>query len=291
MRMRKTGSFCRIPAACGSALLLASCRSVGVLDPQGPISAAEKLILFNATGIMLVVVAPVILLTLAFAWWYRASNKRAKFRPDLVYSGSIELVVWAIPAMVVFLLAGVAWISAHDLDPAAKLTSEVKPLRVEVVSLDWKWLFIYPDLRVASVNQLIVPVGAPIEFALTSATVMNAFFIPQLGTQIYTMPGMTTHLNLLADRAGRYPGLSSHFSGDGFSDMQFMVQALPAAEFDAWIEHARGGAGVLDADAYNELVKPSKKVDPRSYANVDPMIYEYILQLAAPMAAPSAEKN
>jgi cytochrome o ubiquinol oxidase subunit 2 len=259
------------------------------LDPQGPVSAAEKLILFNATGIMLVVVAPVILLTLAFAWWYRASNKRAKFRPELVYSGSIELVVWAIPAMVVFLLAGVAWIGAHDLDPAAKLHSDAKPVRVEVVSLDWKWLFIYPDLRVASVNQLVVPVGAPIEFALTSATVMNAFFIPQLGTQIYTMPGMTTHLNLLADRAGNYPGLSSHFSGDGFSDMQFMVQALPTAEFDAWLEHARGGPEVLNTDAYDDLAKPSKKVASRSYADVDPMIYEHILKLAAPMAAPSAE--
>jgi cytochrome o ubiquinol oxidase subunit 2 len=289
MRMRKTWSFCTVPAACGTALLLASCRSVGVLDPQGPVSAAEKLILFNATGIMLVVVAPVILLTLAFAWWYRASNKRAKFRPELVYSGSIELVVWAIPAMVVFLLAGVAWIGAHDLDPAAKLHSDAKPVRVEVVSLDWKWLFIYPDLRVASVNQLVVPVGAPIEFALTSATVMNAFFIPQLGTQIYTMPGMTTHLNLLADRAGNYPGLSSHFSGDGFSDMQFMVQALPTAEFDAWLEHARGGPEVLNTDAYDDLAKPSKKVASRSYADVDPMIYEHILKLAAPMAAPSAE--
>ena len=291
MQMRKTWLFCRIPAACGTALLLASCRNVGVLDPQGPVSAAEKLILFNATGIMLVVVAPVIVLTLAFAWWYRASNKRARFRPDLVYSGSIELVVWAIPAMVVFLLAGVAWIGAHDLDPAAKLKSEAKPLRVEVVSLDWKWLFIYPDLHVASVNQLMVPVGAPIEFELTSATVMNAFFIPQLGTQIYTMPGMTTHLNLMADHAGSYPGFSSHFSGDGFSDMQFVVQALPAVEFAAWLENARGGSAVLDEDAYNELAKPSKKVASRSYADVDPMIYEYILQLAAPMAAASPEAN
>jgi cytochrome o ubiquinol oxidase subunit 2 len=278
-------------ATCGTALLLASCRRVGVLDPQGPVSAAEKLILFNATGIMLVVVVPVVVLTLAFAWWYRASNKHAKFRPDLFYSGSIELVVWAIPAMVVFLLAGVAWIGAHDLDPAAKLNSDVKPMRVEVVSLDWKWLFIYPDLHVASVNQLIVPVSTPIEFALTSATVMNAFFIPQLGTQIYTMPGMTTHLNLMADRAGNYPGLSSHFSGDGFSDMQFMVEALPTAEFDTWLGNARSGTSTLDADAYNELLKPSKKVASQSYADVDPTLYEHILQLAAPLAASSSETN
>jgi cytochrome o ubiquinol oxidase subunit 2 len=278
-------------AAWWTIFLLASCRQVGVLDPQGPVSAAEKLILINATGIMLVVVVPVVVLTLAFAWWYRASNKRAKFRPDLVYSGSIELVVWAVPAMVVILLAGVAWIGAHDLDPAAKLNSDVKPMRVEVVSLDWKWLFIYPDLHVASVNRLIVPVGTPLEFTLTSATVMNAFFIPQLGTQIYTMPGMSTHLNLMADRAGSYPGLSSHFSGDGFSDMQFTVQALPAVEFDSWLGNARNSGTILNADAYNDLAKPSKKVAPRSYADVDPMLYEHILRLSAPMAASSSETN
>jgi cytochrome o ubiquinol oxidase subunit 2 len=278
-------------AGCGTAFLLASCRRVGVLDPQGPVSAAEKLILFNATGIMLVVVVPVIVLTLVFAWWYRASNKRAKFRPELVHSGSIELVTWSIPAMVVFLLAGVAWIGAHDLDPPAKLNSDIKPMRVEVVSLDWKWLFVYPDLHVASVNQLAVPVGTPIEFALTSATVMNAFFIPQLGTQIYTMPGMTTHLNLMADRAGNYPGFSSHFSGDGFSDMQFMVQALPAAEFDGWLGNVRSGSLTLDADAYDALAKPSKKVASQSYADVDPMLFEHVLRLAAPVAASTSESN
>ena len=278
-------------AGCGTASLLASCRRVGVLDPQGPVSAAEKLILFNATGIMLVVVVPVIVLTLVFAWWYRASNKRAKFRPELIHSGSIELVTWSIPAMVVILLAGVAWIGAHDLDPPAKLNSAIKPMRVEVVSLDWKWLFVYPDLHVASVNQLVVPVGTPIEFALTSSTVMNAFFIPQLGTQIYTMPGMTTHLNLMADQAGNYPGLSSHFSGDGFSDMQFMVQALPAAEFNGWLGKARSGSLTLDVHAYDELAKPSKKVASQSYADVDPMLFEHILRLAAPVAASTSESN
>jgi len=177
----------------------------GILDPHGPVGGSERLILLNATAIMLVVVVPVIVLTIAFAWWYRASNSAPDYRPDWVYSGRVELVVWAIPAMVVILLAGVAWIGSHDLDPAAKLESPDKPLRIEAVSLDWKWLFIYPDQHVAMVNQLIVPAGAPLEFTLTSATVMNAFFVPQLGTQIYTMPGMTTHLNLLADQTGDYP--------------------------------------------------------------------------------------
>ena len=282
-------SCLRAVMTCAAAFLLTSCQRAGVLDPQGPVSAAEKLILINATGIMLVVVVPVIVLTLAFAWWYRASNRRAVFRPDLVYSGSIELVVWSIPAMVVILLAGVAWIGAHDLDPAVKLKSDVAPVRIEAVSLDWKWLFIYPDVRVATVNQLVVPVGTPLEFTLTSASVMNAFFIPQLGSQIYTMPGMSTHLNLLAGHGGDYPGISSHFSGDGFSDMRFAVHAVPASEFDTWLAQMRSGTAVLSTSAYTELAQPSKNLAPQTYADVDPMLYEYILRQAAPIAASSWE--
>ena len=207
---RKRPSRLRILAAL-AVCLLASCRRAGVLDPQGPVSSAERLILLNATAIMLVVVLPVIALTLAFAWWYRASNKHAVYRPDWHYSGYIELVVWSIPAMVVILLAGVAWTGSHLLDPARELKSDVKPIRIEVVSLDWKWLFIYPDLELATVNELIVPSGTPVQFLLTSATVMNSFFVPQLGSQIYTMPGMTTRLNLLAERPEFYPGMSAQF--------------------------------------------------------------------------------
>ena len=282
---------CRGLAVCAALGLLASCRRAGVLDPQGPVSSAERLILLNATGIMLVVVAPVIVLTLGFAWWYRSSNGRARYRPDWDYSGQIELVVWAIPTMVVLLLAGVTWIGSHQLDPAVKLESGVKPLRIEVVSLDWKWLFIYPDRQVASVNELVVPAGTPLELMLTSATVMNAFFVPQLGTQIYTMPGMTTRLNLLADRPGDYPGLSSHFSGDGFSDMRFMVHAMPASEFDSWIAHTRGGNPALSVDAYSELARASRNVAVQSYGSVEPMLYQHILQTAAPLAAAAPKDN
>ncbi|MEA3150711.1 MAG: cytochrome o ubiquinol oxidase subunit [Gammaproteobacteria bacterium] len=240
---------------------------------------------------MLVVVAPVIVLTLAFAWWYRASNKRATYRPDWEYSGQIELVVWSIPAMVVLLLAGVTWISSHDLDPAAKLQSDATPVRIEVVSLDWKWLFIYPDQQVAAVNQLVVPAGTPIEFMLTSATVITAFFVPQLGTQIYTMPGMTTHLNLQADHAGDYPGLSSHFSGDGFSDMRFTVHAVPAAEFTRWVEQSRSAMPALSDAAYSDLARTSSNAPVQTFGSVRPMLYEHILQTAAPMAGASSKER
>ena len=181
--------------------LLGGCGS-GVLDPQGPIAAAERIILLNATVIMLAVVLPAIGMTLAFAWWFRASNPRARHLPEWSYSGKLEFIVWSIPAMIVLFLAGIGWIGAHDLDPRKPIASDQRPVDVQVVSLDWKWLFIYPDQGVASLNQLVVPAGTPISFQLTSATVMNSFFVPQLGSQIYTMAGMITHLNLQADRPG-----------------------------------------------------------------------------------------
>jgi len=278
-----------VPAA---ACLVASCRRAGVLDPQGPVASAERLILINATAIMLVVVVPVIALTLAFAWRYRASNKRAVYWPDWSYSGHIELVVWSIPAMVVILLAGVAWTGSHLLDPARALKSEMKPIRIEVVSLDWKWLFIYPDLEVATVNELIVPSATPVEFLLTSATVMNSFFVPQLGSQIYTMPGMTTHLNLLAERPGDYPGLSANFSGDGFSDMRFLVHVVPASEFSSWRARATGEGAVLNADTYSHLARTAVDAQMQTYRSVDPNLFDRIVQqnvAAEPTASPPKE--
>ncbi len=250
----------------------------GVLDPQGPIAGAERLILINATAIMLVVAVPVIVMTLLFAWWFRAGNGRAVYRPGWSYSGQIELVVWAIPAMVVILLAAVGWTGSHLLDPARRLSSAARPLSIQVVSLDWKWLFIYPGQRVATVNQLFVPVGTPLEFELTSATVMNDFFIPQLGSQIYTMPGMTTHLNLMADRAGDYPGFSAHFSGDGFSDMRFTVHALSPVDYEAWLAKAQQDGRVLDAAARREVESTGARAPAETFRGVEPALYTQILQ-------------
>jgi len=240
----------------------------GVLNPQGPIAFAERQILFDSLGIMLAIVIPVILATLGVAFWFRASNRRASYRPDFVYSGRIEVLVWAIPLMTVLLVGGVAWVGAHDLDPRRPINAEVRPLRVQVASLDWKWLFIYPDQGIASVNHLVVPVGTPISLELTSAGVMNSFFVPQLGSQIYTMAGMTTHLQLQADNAGSYPGLSAQFSGDGFADMTFKADAVPNANFSQWVETARATGPVLDAQAYADLARPSKAVAPFTYRAV-----------------------
>ena len=207
------------------AAMLGGCTE-GVLDPKGPIAFAERQILFNATGIMLAIVIPTMIATLGVAFWFRASNERARYRPNFKYSGRIEMLVWSIPLMTILLVGTVAWIGAYDLDPPKPIASSAKPVKVQVVSLDWKWLFIYPEEGVASVNQLTIPVGTPVSFELTSSGVMNSFFVPQLAGQIYTMAGMVTHLNLQADYPGTYRGMSANFSGDGFADMHFNVDAF-----------------------------------------------------------------
>ena len=262
-------------------LPLAGCNR-GVLNPVGPVGSAEKLILINSTAIMLAIIIPTMLATVGIAWWFRRGNSKATYKPDWEYSGAIELVVWSIPALTVLLLGGIAWIGSHDLDPSKPLNSKVAPLKVEVVSLDWKWLFIYPDQGIATVNQLFVPAGTPVSFRLTSATVWNSFFVPQFGTMIYTMPRMTTQLNLEADRPGDYQGLSSHFSGDGFPGMQFKVHAVPPAQFAAWAASAHGSGPALDGPAYAALMKPSSYVAPMTYGAVVPQLFEQIVANRAP---------
>jgi cytochrome o ubiquinol oxidase subunit 2 len=251
--------------------------SEGVLDPKGPIAAAERLIMFNALGIMLAIVIPTILATIAVAFWFRASNSRAAYLPDFEYSGRLELLVWSIPAMTVLLVGGVAWVGAHDLDPRKPISSSATPVTVQVVSLDWKWLFIYPEQGIASVNKLVVPIGTPISFELTSSSVMNSFFVPQLGSQIYTMSGMVTRLHLQADHPGTYPGLSAMFSGDGFSDMRFTVDAVTDNGFAQWVRQARETGPALDTQAYADLAKPSKAVAPFTYRTVAANLFSGIV--------------
>jgi cytochrome o ubiquinol oxidase subunit II len=247
--------------------LLASCRE-GVLDPRGPVGQAERVILYDATAIMLAVVIPVIILTLAFAWWFRAGNRRATYRPDWEYSGTIELIVWAIPALVILFLGGIAWIGSHELDPPKPLASATSALEVEVVSLDWQWLFIYPSERIATVNRLVVPTGVPVHFRLTSTSVMNSFFIPQLGSQIYTMAGMTTQLNLQADQAGTYRGISAQFSGPGFSDMRFTLVADSSEKFARWVAEVRKHGGVLDSATFAQLAQPTRAGGDLTYGTL-----------------------
>jgi cytochrome o ubiquinol oxidase subunit 2 len=261
---------------------LAGC--VGVLDPRGPVGASEKLILLDSLAIMLAIIVPVMLAIVSFAWWFRASNTRATYLPNWAFSGHLELIVWAIPTLVITFLGGIAWFGSHALDPYKPLSSTVKPVEVEVVSLDWKWLFIYPDDGVATVNQLVVPSGTPVHFRLTSSGVMNSFFVPQLGSQMYTMAGMTSQLSLQADQTGSYAGLSAQFSGAGFADMRFDVKAVSPGDYAKWIAETKTSGPTLDKAAYAALEKPSRDVPPATYKAVDPKLFGSIVDESAPPA-------
>jgi cytochrome o ubiquinol oxidase subunit II len=250
---------------------------MNILDPQGPVGAAQKMILIDSVGIMLAIVLPTIVAIFAFAWWFRKSNSRAFYWPNWEYSGALELVVWSIPALTIILLGGVAWIGSHDLDPARPVPGTGEGVTIQAVSLDWKWLFIYPDQRVATVNTLTVPVGAPLHFQLTSASVMNVFFIPQLGSMIYTMNGMVTRLNLRADEVGQLRGLSAHFSGDGFPAMMFDVNVVSATDFANWASSTNRSDRVLNSDVYKaELLKQSIPTDKPTYRLDDPELFANI---------------
>ena len=264
-----------------AAALLAGCGRA-VLEPAGPVARGERIILLDSLAIMLAVIIPVMVTILAFGWWYRRSNTRARYLPTFEYSGRLELLVWSIPALVVTFLGGIAWIGSHDLDPAQPLDSPAKPIDIEVVSLDWKWLFIYPELGVASINRLVVPAGVPLHLRVTSATVFNVFFVPQLGSELYCMSGMAATLNLLADHPGIYPGLSAQFSGDGFSDMHFDVHALSRAQFEAWAASTRAAGPTLDDAAYRELLVPTQHVAPYTYSSVRPGLFQAIVTQRLP---------
>ena len=282
-----------IARATAPALLLAltGCSHQGVLDAAGPVGGGERTILLNSLVIMLVIVIPTIVATLGFAWWYRADKPRGRYLPDWAYSGRVELVVWSIPILVILFLAGVIWVGSHDLDPYKPLPVQknARPIEVQVVSLDWKWLFIYPEQGVASVNSLVIPVGVPVHFSLTSASVMNAFFVHRLGSMIYTMNGMVTQVSLQADKPGTYWGQSAQYSGDGFSDMNFQTHAVAPADFATWVAKTKGQGPVLDAAAYAGLARQSTVKRPYDYGAVQPGLFDQIAtQRLAPAAGPQA---
>ena len=261
----------------GLVLLLSGCSNLDVLNPKGSVGLAERDLIATSVWAMLIVVVPVIALTLLFAWRYRASNKNAEYRPGWVHSTGIEIAIWTIPTLIILFLAVLTWKSTHELDPYRPLESQVKPINVEVVALDWKWLFIYPDLGIASVNQLAFPAGTPVNFVITSDTVMNSFFIPQLGGQIYAMAGMQTRLHLIADEAGNYAGTAANFSGKGFSDMKFRAIASSPEAFNAWVAKVRASSDHLDMNRYNVVSQPGEKAPVAYFSSVDPKLFHNII--------------
>lgn len=262
-------------------VFLQGCR-LALFDPKGDIGNQERHLILVSLGLMLLVVVPVIALTLYFFWRYRATNARATYAPEWSHSTAIEVVVWTIPCVIVALLAVLIWRSTHELDPYKALASERAPVKVEVVALNWKWLFIYPDYGVATINELVIPVHTPIEFHLTADSLMNSFFIPRLGSQVYAMAGMETRLHLIADDVGTFTGRSSAYSGAGFSGMRFDTFAVSDADFADWITRTRTSSPALTADGYHALSAPTEHEPARKFGNVETGLFEHVVDQYMP---------
>ena len=277
----------RLSLAALPLLLLGGCNAV-VMNPAGDVAVQQRDLILVSTGLMLLIIVPVIALTGLFAWRYRQSNTEAKYEPDWDHSTQLELVIWAIPLLIIIVLGAVTWVSTHVLDPyrpierlapGRTIAKNVRPLQVQVVALDWKWLFIYPEYGIATVNQLAAPVDRPIEFRLTSSTVMNAFYIPSLAGMIYAMPGMETKLHAVINKPGEYEGMSSNYSGAGFSGMHFRFHGLSDAAFAKWVADVKAKPAALSRADYLLLEKPTENVKPMQFGSVDPTLYKAALNM------------
>ena len=268
-------------------LLLNGCSMV-VMNPSGDVAMQQRDLIVISSVLMLLIIVPVMALTVFFAWKYRQSNRDAEYDPEWHHSTRLELVIWSAPLAIIIALGAVTWVSTHTLDPyrpldriaaSTPVTKNMKQLDVEVVSLNWKWLFIYPDQGFATVNELAAPVDTPINFKITSSDIMNSFFVPALAGQIYAMAGMETKLHAVINKPGIYDGFSANFSGDGFSHMNFKFHGMKPAEFDKWVQKAKSSGTKLDKAAYMQLEKPSENVPVKYYSSVDTTLYDKILNM------------
>ncbi|RYG59996.1 MAG: ubiquinol oxidase subunit II [Alphaproteobacteria bacterium] len=270
------------------AIFLAGCEAV-VLQPSGDIAAQQRDLLLLSTLLMLVIILPVMYLTVHFAWKYRASNTQAEYDPEWDHSTKLELVIWACPLLIIICLGALTWLGTHLLDPYRPLTrldttrmvtEDTKPLEVQVVALDWKWLFIYPEYGIATVNELAAPVDRPINFKITASSVMNAFYIPALAGMIYAMPGMETKLHAVINHPGRYDGFSANYSGDGFSHMKFKFNGMPEEDFAAWVEKVKSSQTYLNRELYlSKLEVPSENEPVAHFGSVAPDLFPAILNM------------
>lgn len=250
---------------------------VAVLNPQGEIADKQRTLLVFASALSLIIVIPVYMLLLFFAWRYRDGNKKAAYRPDWANNKWLEIIWWGIPCILIAILAVVAYRTSHELDQFRPLDSSAKPLEVQVVALQWKWLFIYPEQQVASVNLMPIPEKTPINLSLTSDAPMNAFWVPSLGSQMYAMSGMSSKLHILANHTGDFKGSSANISGEGFADMAFTVRSQTRQDFDAWVAATKGHTESLDMASYDKLAKPGSVEQPTFYTLTDTKLYDKIV--------------
>lgn len=271
--------------ALSAATLLAGCNTV-LMNPSGYIAKQQGDLIVISTLLMLIIIVPVIALTLLFAWKYRKNNTSAVYAPDWDHSTKLELVIWGAPLAIIIVLGTITWISTHQLDPYRPLVRldadraiavGTKPLIVEVVALDWKWLFIYPELGIATVNELAAPIDVPIQFKITASTVMNSLYIPALAGQIYAMPGMQTTLHAVINEPGQFDGFSANYSGAGFSDMRFKFHGMSEKNFQRWVQEARAKGGTLDRASYAQLERPSERNPVQRYRIVDADLFHAIV--------------
>ncbi|AUW60449.1 ubiquinol oxidase subunit II [Sphingobium sp. SCG-1] len=267
------------------AMLLSGCNMV-VMHPSGDVAMQQRDLVLIATALMLLIIVPVVALIVLFAWRYRHANKDARYEPDWDHSTQLELIIWAAPLLIIICLGAVTWVGTHLLDPYRPLdrvaagkpiAADVAPLEVQVVALDWKWLFIYPEQGIATVNELAAPVNRPIHFKIIASSVMNSFYIPALAGQIYAMPGMETKLNAVINKPGNYAGFSANYSGAGFSGMRFRFHGMSNDDFAGWVANAKKGGGMLDRAVYLKLAEPSEKEPVRRFASIDPALYNAAL--------------
>lgn len=276
--MNKIKNFIIAIAAFAGASLLTGCQDLVLIHSKGTIGKDERDLIFTAIALMLLVVVPVIILTLVFAFRYRESNTKAKYDPSFTHSTKIEIVIWGVPIIIIGILAAIVWKSTHALDPYKPIEVEgVKPVEIQVVALDWKWLFIYPEQHIATINYVQFPVGVPVNFKLTADAPMNSFIIPQLGGQIYAMAGMKTQLHLLADETGTYDGRGYVINGNGFNGMHFKAYVTSQKDFDAWVDEVKHTPDSLTVDAYKELIKPTEYVPPHFYGTVVDNLFDNIV--------------
>ena len=282
---RRRARWMRLAAVCLLPLLAGGCNFV-VMQPSGDVAVQQRNLVVASTALMLLVIVPVIVLTLLFAWRYRQSNKDAVYDPDWHHSTQLEVVIWTVPLVIIVALGAMTWISTHTLDPFRPLdrigperpvSPNTQPLDVEVVALDWKWMFFYPEQGIATINELAAPVDRPIRFKITSSTVMNAFYVPALAGMIYAMPGMQTQLNAVINKDGVYDGFSSNYSGSGFSRMTFKFHGLPRDGFDQWVAKAKAQGSALDDAKFLEIERPSENVAVTYFSSVQPGLFGRIL--------------
>ncbi len=278
MRLRKYNKSLGWLSLIAGTFLLSGCDSA-LLDPKGQIGLEQRSLILTALGLMLIVVIPAIAMAIGFAWKYRASNKDAKYSPNWSHSNKVEAVVWTIPILIIIFLAVLTWKTTHALEPSKPLVHDAKPVTIEVIAMDWKWFFIYPEQGIATVNEIAFPANTPVEFKITSNSVMNSFFIPRLGSQIYAMAGMQTKLHLIADEAGTYDGISSNYSGKGFSGMKFKAIATPDMDtFNQWVAKAKQSPEVMnDMATYEKLAAPSEYNKVEYFSAVKPDLFKDVI--------------